>query len=75
MKALRCKTLGAELAHACTLYYTYAAFALTTIYLILMLVGNGRQLNLPRGTSMIENGRLARAKVKKQAISWGKKAS
>ena len=28
----------------------YAPFTLTTIYLILMRVGNGHQLNLPRGT-------------------------
>ena len=57
MKALKCRTLGAELAHACmhiALYYdctVYAPFTLTTSYLVLLLVhvGNGRQLNLPRG--------------------------
>ena len=64
-KALKCETLGAELAHTYTLYYNnvcifyaddhlpnrimYPPFTLTTIYLILMLVGNDRQLNLLRG--------------------------
>ena len=39
---------------------------MTTIYLILMFVGNGRQLNLHVETSMVENGRLGPAKVKKK---------
>ena len=59
VKALKCKTLGAELklAHAHTmhrsdayaLYSIQVAFTLTTVYLLLTLEGNGRQLNLPRG--------------------------
>ena len=52
MKALKCKMLGTELAmhtHCIVLYVVHAAFTLTTIYLILTFVGNGRQLNLPRG--------------------------
>ena len=64
MKALKCKTLSTELAHTYTLYYMHAPFTLTTIYLVLTLVGNGRQLNLLRGNFMIENGCLSRAKVK-----------
>ena len=47
MKALKCKMLGAELAYAYTLYAPLTT--LTTAYLILTLVGNGCQLNLPRG--------------------------
>ena len=48
------KMLGAELFHPytcthCILYSMQAPFALTTIHLVLTLVGNGRQLNLPRG--------------------------
>ena len=39
-----------------------------TMYLLLTLVGNGHQLNLnlQYGTSMIENGRLGRSKVKNE---------
>ena len=68
MKALKCKTLGVELA-LLGAYEHYVAvrsahillalcihivkyisgFTLTTIYLLLMPIGSGRQLNLPRG--------------------------
>ena len=44
MKALKCRTLGAELSHA-----LYIIFTLMTVYPLLRLVGNGLQLNLPRG--------------------------
>ena len=42
------------------------AFMLTTIYMYLLftLAGNGRQLNCHVATSMIENGRLGRVKMK-----------
>ena len=48
MKALKCKTLGAEFANAYSVYlvHYYAHFTMTTIYLLLTLVG---QLNLPCG--------------------------
>ena len=56
MKALKCKTFGVELVmntrtHIALYYiiYMYAPFTLTTIYLTLTFVGNGRQSNLPRG--------------------------
>ena len=39
-------------------------FTLTTIYLLLALVDNGRQLNLPRGN--FNDSRLGRAKVKNE---------
>ena len=61
MKALKCKTLDAELAHAYALHFT-----LTTVYLILTLVGNGH-FYLPHvEASMIENSRLGHAKVKNE---------
>ena len=46
--------------------YIFVPFMLTTIYLILTFVDNVRQLNLPHGTSMIENGRSDRVKVKNE---------
>ena len=50
MNALKCKTLCVELSmHTHRIVLLYAQFMLTTVYLILTLVGNGRQLNLPRG--------------------------
>ena len=53
MKALKCKTLRVELAHA--VQYN-GLLRSTTIYLRLTLVGNGRQMNLSR-TSTLMNGK------------------
>ena len=53
MKALKCKTLGTELSMRNNsnihVVLMQAPFKLKAISLLLTLVGNGRQLNLPRG--------------------------
>ena len=57
MKALKCKTLGAELANAYALHYNINICA---------FYPDDRLLNLNVEASMIENGRLGRAKVKNE---------
>ena len=62
MKALKSKMLGTELAHAYTMYSIISAFyADDHLPIVLTLVGNGRQLNLPHGNKMAA---FCRAKVK-----------
>ena len=43
-KALKCKTLGADIAHAQYMYTGMHLLRLMTIYLHLTFVGNGRQI-------------------------------
>ena len=50
MKALKCKMLGASPCH-----YNKRLLHMTTVYLLLTLVGKGRQTNLPRSSQRFEH--------------------
>ena len=72
MKALKCKMLGAKLAHA---RYSYKRLlCMTTIYLRVTLKGNGRQRNLLQ--TNFNELQMANLAVRKRKTSYnsGKKA-
>ena len=71
MKALKCKTLGAELTHA--QYILKRLLRMTTIYLPLTLVGKGRQTNLHVETSMTCKWPTWPCESEKQAITRERK--
>ena len=66
MKALKCKTLCAELAHAYALHYNLNICAFYPDDRLPYLNAQRQWSSLYLPASMIENGRLGRAKVKNE---------